>query len=98
MLYMCLRAEISISEIVVALLVLLIILVDAVLTLYLLLILVLVPLVGLIFRFQAALLLVSSFGPETSLGLAHLVEFLAAANMVFILEDLILLITSMLIL
>jgi len=78
---------------VVALLVLLIILVNAVA----LFIFIVFAFVALVFGLETALLLVLGLRAEAGLGLAHLVEFLAA-NVVVVFEDLVLLIAGMLVL
>lgn len=76
----------------VALLVLLIVLVNA----FTLFVFVVFSLVGLIFRLQAALLLVLGLRAKASLCLAHLVEFLAS-NVVVVLENFVLLVSSVLV-
>lgn len=77
----------------VAFLVLLVILVNAVA----LFVVVIVAFVALVLRLEAALLLVLGLGAEASLRLTHLVE-LFAADVVVVLEDLVLLIACVLVL
>lgn len=77
----------------ITLLVLLVILVNAIA----LFVLVVLALVTLVLWLQSTLLLVLGLGAEASLGLAHLIEFLAT-NVVVIFEDFILLIPGMLVL
>jgi hypothetical protein len=79
----------------ITLLILLIILANILITLFVIFITALF--IRLILRLQAALLSIASFSPKASLGLPHLVELLLTANMVIVFEDLILLVTSMLI-